>query len=367
MARRGSRGSGAGKASSPAAAASRSKGFWKLPAVGLLILILLSWLLPSGSISSLIWGFLIALILGTVLIFGFIYTVGGKKFPSTPAGFWTALKGYKAPILWVAVIIWLFGIGGFWQLIWSPGRFVADHVAAVGDAWEGNPEQPEWLKPNGRENSFNDHNVPNWWIDFRQPSGQERIYRGGGAEGVRACETNLAAVWGDENGQGGVNDSSPVHRGGTITTLEGTPVTIPADAIVCTAGPRGSTLVLATGSVYQAYEQFRQEQERIGVACPSIPGWQCLMTQPVNPADLPNIKPRELPTLVRGECIQAEFAGNVLVFKDINVNSGPRNWVQTDEQVLAKAMGFGHYPNDAPQAVVYRFYNMTGDTCVPPN
>ena len=78
MARRGSRGSGAGSASpTTSSAAPASKGVWKMLAGGLLVLVLLSWFLPSGSISSLLWGFLIALILGTILIFGFIYTVGG--------------------------------------------------------------------------------------------------------------------------------------------------------------------------------------------------------------------------------------------------------------------------------------------------
>ena len=172
MARRGSRGSGAGSASpTTSSAAPASKGVWKMLAGGLLVLVLLSWFLPSGSISSLLWGFLIALILGTILIFGFIYTVGGKKLPSTPDGFWAALKNYKTPILWVAAIIWLFGINGFWQLIWSPGGFVADRAATVGEVWEGNPSQPDYMKPNGRENSFNDHDVPNYWINYAKPKG----------------------------------------------------------------------------------------------------------------------------------------------------------------------------------------------------
>jgi len=177
----------------------------------------------------------------------------------------------------VVVIFWLFGWSGLTTVVFQPRAI----PTAVGEAWEGNPDQPEHMKPNGRENSFNDFNVPNWWIDFRQPPGRELIYRGDGAEGVRSCETNLTSVWGDEKGQR-VNDSGPVyrHNGGTLATIDGTPVPLPADAIVCTAGPRGTALVLATGPVYRAFEQFRQTQAVAGNVCPTSlkAGQMCFMT-----------------------------------------------------------------------------------------
>ncbi len=194
---------------------------------------------------------------------------------------------------------------------------------------------------------FNAAGVPNYWLDFSAPQGEERIKRVD--KRVQACEAgHLENVW------GGASSSGPVQRGGTITTLDGTPVAIPVDAIVCTAGPRGSALVLATGPAYAAYESFWRQRTAVGLACTPKAGWQCLMTLPVDPSNLSNATPYKVETPAHKGCISWETPADVMVLRD-SVMYGVPQWVVWTGPEAARNMGFAHLPNHQPKAVYYKF------------
>ena len=210
--------------------------------------------------------------------------------------------------------------------------------------------------------------VPNYWLDFSQPQGREKLYRGDVQ--VQACESHLAAVWGDENGQGGVNDSGPVHRGGTITTLDGTPVALPTDAVVCTAGPRGTTLVLATGPAYAAYHEHQLGETRTGVSCGSTPtdwgkGWKCVMSGSLDNMTIIQVPERHASGI--RQCFQWRLRSNVLVFGDVKTTSVTNPWESYQNHKAYPRVAFGHYDEDGPQAAYYRFYPMDASgQCIPP-
>jgi hypothetical protein len=203
---------------------------------------------------------------------------------------------------------------------------------------------------------FNEAGVPNWWLDFSAPKGKEKIHRQNVS--VQACtDEHVSTVW------GGASSSGPVQRDVTITTLEGASVAIPADAIVCTAGPRGSALVLATGSVYAAYALRLKEMETQGTICPSNlkAGQKCGYAPTGRWLEIPNTNPsaclRYQGADPNGTAFQVEYNIGKDGYPADNQWVTPAQWMEIlkpPSQKAVKAMRFASNTG-LPEVVIYEY------------